>query len=847
MNGFGSQMVLAVRIAARELRSGLSGLKIFLACLALGVFAIAAVGSFSEALKGGLAAEGQSILGGDVELTLTHQRISAEQLSYLDRRGTVSEVAATRAMARPTDGDARVLVELKAVDGVYPLYGALRLAGGGALDQALANVDGQWGAVVEETLMARLGAEKGSKIRVGEIDLEIRDTIKREPDRVASGMAIGPRVMIAKGALDSTQLVQPGSLVRWRYRVALGDQSENSVDLFKDDLKREFPTAGWRIRDRGNGAPGVRRFVDRLTLFLTLVGLTSLIVGGVGVGNGVKSYLDSKRDNIATLKCLGAPGGLVFRIYLVQVLVLAAVAIAIGLAFGAAAPVLVGLAIEAILPIPARFGVYAEPLLLASAFGLLTTLAFALWPLGRAREVPASALFRDIVAPVRRWPRPIYLAGVGLSLAALAALAVTLADDRRITVFYVAGAAASFLLLWLIAHGLMLLARRMPRLRRPEFRLGISNLHRPGAPTPSVVLSLGLGLTLLVTLSLIDANMSRQLGAQMPDRAPSFFFVDIQSDQVEPFEKMVRDTPGVATVDRVPMLRGRIVRLKDVPVEKANPAPNARWVINGGRNMTYSDTVPSASTLVRGEWWPKDYDGPPLVSFVDELATGLGLDIGDEITVNVLGREITAKIANTRAVEWGSLQINFVIVMSPNALRGAPHTHLATVTMQPEGELKLLRDVSDSFPNITAVRIKEVLEAINGLLAKLLLSIRGASAITLIAGALVLAGAMAAGHRARIYDAVVLKTIGATRGRLMRSNIFEYAVLGAVTAVFAAVAGTISAYMVIRFAMNLDWEFAPWSVVWTVIGATILTVLLGLAGTWRVLGEKAAPVLRSRS
>ena len=250
---------------------------------------------------------------------------------------------------------------------------------------------------------------------------------------------------------------------------------------------------------------------------------------------------------------------------------------------------------------------------------------------------------------------------------------------------------------------------------------------------------------------------------------------------------------------------------------------------------------------MRGEWWPKDYDGPPLVSFVDELATGLGLGIGDEITVNVLGREITAKIANTRAVEWGSLQINFVIVMSPNALRGAPHTHLATVTMRPEGELKLLRNVSDSFPNITAVRIKEVLESVNGLLAKLLLSIRGASAITLVAGALVLAGAMAAGHRARIYDAVVLKTIGATRGRLMRSNIFEYAVLGAVTAVFAAAAGTVSAFIVVRFAMNLDWEFAPWAVVWTVIGATILTVLLGLAGTWRVLGEKAAPVLRSRS
>lgn len=847
MNGQGSQTRLAIKLAARELRSGISGLRIFLACLALGVAAIAAVGSFSEALKGGMAQEGQSILGGDVELTLTHQRISDEQRAFLENRGRISEVGATRAMARPSSGDQRVLVELKAVDELYPLYGSLRLAGGGTLDDAVGEKNGLWGAVVEETLLARLGVQPGSRIKVGDIDLEVRDVISREPDRVASGMAIGPRVMVARPALEKSGLVRPGSLVRWRYRIALNDQAAGAVEALRNDLKTEFPVAGWRVRDRGNSAPGIRRFVDRLTLFLTLVGLTSLIVGGVGVGNGVKSYLDSKRDVIATFKCLGAPGALVFRIYLIQVLALAVVAIGIGLLVGAVGPILVGLAVEQILPIPVRFDLYAEPLLLATTFGLLTTLAFALWPLGRAREVPASALFRDLVSPVRFWPRPAYLMGIAVSLGLLAALAITLADDRRITVYYVAGAAACFCLLWLIAHGLMLVAKKMPRLRRPEFRLGIANLHRPGAPTPSVVLSLGLGLTLLVTLSLIDTNMSRQLNATMPQKAPSFFFVDIQSDQVDQFEDLMSKVPGIETIKRAPMLRGRIVALKGVPVEKTNPAPNARWVINGGRNMTYSEEPPANSTLVRGEWWARDYDGPPLVSFVDELATGLGLEIGDEITVNVLGKEITARIANTRAVEWGSLQINFVIVMSPNALKGAPHTHLATVTMAPEGELKLLRDVSDTFPNVTAVRIKEVLEAINGLLSKLLLSIRGASAITLIAGALVLAGAMAAGHRSRIYDAVVLKAVGATRGRLIASYVFEYAVLGGVTAAFAAVAGTAAAYLVIKYAMRLEWLFAPWPVVWTVIGATILTVLLGLVGTWRILGEKAAPVLRARS
>ncbi len=838
---------LYLRLALRELRSGTQGFRIFLLCLILGVAAIAAVGSFSASLKGGMAQEGRSILGGDIELTLVHVEMPAEQRSFVDSLGTISRVATLRAMARPLQGDARGLVEVKAVEDSYPLFGSLALNGSGDLRQAIGVKGDGWGAVVEETLLAKLGVEVGEQLKVGEALITIVDTIAREPDRIASGMAIGPRLLISQEALKATALVQPGSLVRWRYRVRLDDAFAANVNDTLDRLKQQFPDAGWQIRDRSNGAPGMRRFVDRLTLFLTLVGLTALLVGGVGVGNGVKSYLDSKRDVIATYKSLGASGDLIFRIYLAQVLVLAVIAIIVGLVAGALLPVVVGFAVETVLPLPIRLGIYAQPLILAAAFGLLTTVTFAVWPLGRARDVPASALFRDVVAPSRRRPQFKYIVAIVVALGVLATLAIIMADDRRITMFYVAGAAVSFALLWLIAQGLMFLAARAPRPRQPEFRLGLANLHRPGAPTPSVVLSLGLGLTLLVTLSLIDANMSRELNARMPALSPSFFFVDIQPDQLDGFEALVRKTSPDASIDRVPMLRGRIVRLKDKPVGEIKPSPDAAWVISGSRAVTYSDVLPKNSTLERGEWWAADYSGPPLVSFVDDLARGLGLDIGDDVTINVLGREITARIANTRSVEWGTLRINTVMVFSSSALKGAPHTHLATVTMDEAGELPLLRKVSDAYPNITAVRIKEVLDTVNGLLSKLLLAIRGASGIALLAGVLVLAGAMAAGHRSRIYDAVVLKTVGATRKRLMTSYVFEFAVLGLATAVFAVLAGTAASYLVVRFAMDVGWVFLPAIAGWTVVGATLVTVALGLAGTWRVLGQKAAPVLRTRA
>ncbi len=844
-------VLLAARFARRELRGGLAGFRIFLACLILGVAAIAGVGSMSAAFLQGLAEEGRSILGGDLDLRLTHRAATDEERAWLDANtAAVSEAAEMRAMTRSAaaESGARTLVELKAVDNAYPLQGAMALTPDIQLADALAKTEDRWGAVVEPNLLTRLNVQVGDILKLGEAEITIRAIIDDEPDRMAGGMAIGPRLMIAREALDDTGLFTLGSLIRFHYRTLLTPDGvpDEDLKLWKDQLETALPDAGWRVQDRTNGAPGVRRFVVQVTLFLTLVGLTSLVVGGVGVGNGVKSYLDTKRKVIATFKCLGAPGGLIFTTYLLQVLAIAVIGILFGLLIGAVVPFLVNSFFGYLFPVPARTQLYLAPLILAAIFGILAALAFTIWPLARAREIPATGLFRDIVAPTRRWPRLPYGLGLGTTFVALTVLAVATSAYPEFAAWFVVGAAATFGLLMGTGWGLVRLSKTLPPVTHPGLRLALANLHRPGAPTVSVVLSMGLGLTLLVTITQIDGNIQRQVSNEIPEKAPSFFFVDIQRDQSDPFEKMVQAHETVTQFEKVPALRGQIKLLNGKPADPEAVAPDARWALRGDRGVSYSAEPPNeGSEIVAGDWWPADYQGPPLISFARDLAEGMGLAIGDTMTVRILGRDIMGTIANLRDIDFSTAGINFTIIFSPGAFAGAPHTFLATATASPEKEESLQRKVTDAFSNITVVSIREAIEAINGILQNLVLAVRGTSLITLLAGVLVLAGAMAAGHRHRVYDAVVLKVLGATRGRILESYVMEYAILGLTTAVVAGAIGTLAAYLVITQVMEGTWTFLPGLMVATALGATLLTIVLGLSSTWQVLSQKATPILRS--
>ncbi|MGP9818780.1 ABC transporter permease [Salinarimonas sp. NSM] len=844
-----SSLPLVLRLALRELRSGLRGFGIFLACIALGVAAIAGVSSVSRALTEGLAREGRTLLGGDLSFRLIHREATPAEIATLEDWGDVSLVATLRGMANADTGAA--LVEIKAVDAAYPIAGDLVTEPPMPPAAIFAEADGVYGAAVDPVLLGRLDLDIGDTIRIGTQEIALRTVLRSEPDKIQAGFDFGPRLLVSRAALDATGLVQPGSLVRFTYRLDLAGPANDDALLARaqEAIEAAQPQAGWRVRSRLNADPGLERNIERFAQFLTLVGLTALIVGGVGVANAVRGFVDRKRESIATIKSLGAPGGRVVAIYLTQVMLIAGIGIAIGLAFGAALPFALAAALGAILPIPIAPTLAPVELLLAALYGLLTALAFSLAPLGRAHDIQVSGLFRDQIDPDRRWPRRRYVAGVALAIAALLALSVFAAFDRRVALIFIGAAAAAFVLLRVVATGMMALARRLPRPRAAAPRLALANVHRPGALTPSLVLSLGLGITLLVTLAVIDGNMRRQLTERLPDEAPSFFFVDIPSSEIDGFAGFLRAQAPGSEIQRVPMLRGRLVSLGGVPVEQIAADPDAAWVLDGDRGITYEAEMPEGSEIVAGEWWGED-PRENLVSFDDELAAGLGLSIGDEVVVNVLGRDISATIANFRRVEWESLGINFVMVFSPNTFAGAPHAHIATLTLPDdaateEAEIALLREAARTYPMVTSVRVKDALEAVNAVVEQLVLAIRGASSIAVAASVLVLAGALAAGHRARLYDAVVLKTLGATRAKLVGAYALEYGLLGLATAVFGLVAGALAGWVIVTQIMNLEFAMVWAGPIAAAAIAIVVTVTFGLLGTWRILSQKPAPYLRT--
>ncbi|MEX6724147.1 ABC transporter permease [Parapedomonas caeni] len=829
---------LGLRWAVRDLRGGLAGLRLLFICLMLGVAAIAGVGSLSASIVAGLADKGQSLLGGDLELRLTQRTATPAEQQAFGRLGEVSETARLRAMARnPVTGGAQ-LVELKAVDAAYPLYGRFGLTDARALQPAIRSA----GAVIDPLLARRLGLKVGDTVQIGEGRFTVRGLIADEPDRASEGFALGPSVLIAMDDFVSTGLVQPGSLIRYHYRIKMPATVDPAAA--EAGLNSRFPEAGWQARNRTRAAPGLERFVDQLGQFLTLVGLTALMVAGVGVGNGVSAYLARKSAAIATWKSLGASSGLIFRVYLLELAMVGGVAILFGLMLGALVPAVGGRLLAEQLPAAPATGLFFWPLFSAAVSGALVALVFALGPLMRARAVPAARLFRDAVEDRPRMPLAA-LAVQTLAVAIVVGLAVWGAAQPLLAAGFVAAAGAVLLALrgvgWLVAR----LAARLPRPRHPVTRLAIANLHRPGAATAQVVMGLGLGLSLFATLAVIEANMTAQIRRTLPDTAPAFFLLDIAPDQVAAFRRTVAAVPGVGAVETVPSLRGPVTHVNGVPAEQLKPAPEVAWILRGDRGLTYTAEVPEGNVVTSGAWWPRDYAGPPLISLDEEVARGLGIGVGDTVSVSVLGVDVTARIANLRRVDWESLGFNFAMLFAPGTLEQAPHTYMATVEAEGDAEPAVFRLVSERYPTVSIVRMKETLVQVGALLGQISVAVRAMGSVTIVAGVLVLIGAIAAGRQAKTYDSVLLKLLGATRPQILASLALEYAVLGLVTGVVALGLGLTGGWFVVTRVLELGWQWAVLPPVLTVIAGAVFTLIIGLAGTWSVLGVRPNQVLRA--
>ncbi|HSA79228.1 MAG TPA: FtsX-like permease family protein, partial [Geminicoccaceae bacterium] len=815
-----SELALAWRLARRELRGGLRGFVVFLACLTLGVGAIAAVGVINEGVIEGVKRDAAALLGGDVEIEASNLPLAEDELAALTPPGARrAETVRTNAMAQGQDGR-RVVVALKAVDDAYPLYGKVVLDPMGmSLDEALA--DG--GVAVERGLLARLGVAQGDRLRIGEAEFVIRAVIEREPDRIGGYVSIGPRAMIGLDQLERTRTILPGSLARYAYGLALPEGADARAELAR--IRAVDPEAHWRARGTRDVQPRITRFTDRLASYLTLAGLTALLIGGVGVALAIQNYLAGKTTTIAILKCLGASSGLIFRVYLIQVLTLAAAGILLGLTIGLLAPWVLQGAAGSLLPVQLVIDWYPLPLLIAGGAGLLTALAFAIWPLARAREVSAAAMFRALIAPPQRWPQLRVLILLGLSVLGLAALALIGVADRRLGLIFVAVALGAAGLLAGLAELMLLGVRRIGRRGGARLRIALANLHRPGAGAAGVITALGAGLAVLTMVALIERNLAAEVDLRFPERAPSLFLIDLQRDQRGAFESLIESTDGAQIVQIEPVIRGRVVRIAGVPVDRTGVR---HWSLQRDRGLSYAAALPEGSELVAGAWWPEDYAGPPLVSVEDEVAEAYGVGIGDRLAFNVLGRVIEAEIASLRAeIDWGEARLDFVFIFSPGVLEAAPHTLAAAVDVPPATEAALLDRFADELPNVTPISVRELVERAGEVMANIKLAVAAVAGVTLFSGILVLAGAVAAARRRHLYEAVVLKVLGARRLDLLRIFLLEYLGLGATAALAGGVLGSAGAAAVVLFAMDLPWTFSLPAVLAVLAVALTLTLVAG--------------------
>lgn len=839
---------LAARIARREMRGGLRGFRVFLACLALGVAAIAAVGTVRSSIELGLTREGAVILGGDAEIELTYRRAEPAERDWMDQVATsVSEIIEFRSMATVgEDSQAeRALTQVKAVDDAYPLYGVVRLDPAIDLEEVLAGANGLPGAAMDRVLVDRLGLSPGQSFRLGEQDFVLMSVLVREPDSATGGFTLGPRTIVKTDDLASSGLLQPGTLYESDYRLKLADGTD--LNRVQAEANSVIEGGGFRWRDSRNAAPGTTRFVERLSAFLILVGLAGLAVGGVGISAAIRSYLDEKVPVIATLKSLGAEGRTIFQVYMIQIGILTVAGIAIGLMLGASLPLLLAPVIESSLPVPAILTVHPEPLAEAALYGLLSALLFTIWPLSKTEQIRAAALFRDAALGLTGLPRPRYLVVTGLLLIALVGSAGLLSGQMRLTGWAAAGILGAFLALAAAAVGTRRLARRLARARlfrgRTGLRLALASVGGPGGAAVSVIISLGLGLSVLAAVGQIDSNLRGSIARELPDVAPSYFVLDIQPDQMSQFRERLENDSGVARYEAAPMLRGIITRINGRPPAEV---VGDHWVIQGDRGLTYSAEQPPGTRLTAGTWWQPDHAGSPQVSFSAEEATEMGLSLGDSITVNVLGRDITAVITSFREVDFSTAGMGFVMSMNPAALSAAPHTWLSTIYADEAAEPAILRDLANSFPNITAIRVRDAIDRVSDVLRGIAAAITYGAMATLLTGVIVLIGAAAAGERSRTYEAAVLKTLGATRRAVLANFCWRAALLGFAAGLVALLAGTMAGWAVSRFVMETAFRPEPRSALAIVIGGIALSTFASLYFSYRSLNVPPARVLRSR-
>ncbi len=833
-----------LRMAWRETRGGRRHVALVIGCIALGVAALVAVGSFAAGLERTLGREAKALLGGDIEVRSARPLPPAAEAALAGWRArgvAVTRVRELVGMARDPARGGTLLVELKAVEPGYPLYGRLELAP----DRPLAALLGRDGVVVHASLLDRLGLRVGDPVLIGTARFRIAGVVRREPDRSPGAITLGPRVLLAGEALARTGLVRFGSRVR--YRALLGLPPTLAAGPTRAALLRELPDPAVRVTAYDDAEPGVRRFFAQLTRYLGLVGLVSLLVGGLGVAASVRSFLERKRLALAVLKCLGAESRQLVATYVGQTLGLAAIGGLLGAGLGIAVEAALVRLLSGFLPFQVEPRVEPGAVARGIATGLAVTVLCVWWPVGRVRDVPPAAILRQPVAPLRPRGRRPWPTGLALA-AGLVGLALWQAGSARIGGIFAGATLAALLGLAALARGLAALTRRAPRPGWLAWRQGLAALHRPGGQTVSVTVGLGIGVMLVVAVALLEASLSRQLDVERRQEVPSFFFVDIQPDQAPAFERTLTGAGGGAAARPrlIPVVRGRLAAIDGRPVGRERTAGREdAWRFTREYVLTFAATPPPADVLTRGRWWtPAEAAARPRVSVEEEAARAFGVGVGGRLTFEVQGVPVEAEVMSLRKVDWQSLSANFFVIFSPGAFDGAPLTYVATARVPPAAETAVQDAVVRAFPNVTAIPLRDVLERVSRLMDQVAVAIRVVALFVVGAGAVVLASALGASRAQRLYESAVLRSLGAPRAAVARAFAVEYGCLGAAAGIGGCALAVALAWVVLRFVLDVPWSLAPLPLAAGLAASVLLALAVGFLGTFRLLGRAPLPLLR---
>ena len=834
-----------LKLSLRELKGSFNEFKIVMISIFLGVFIITAVGSLSKNLKHEINNKSSELLGGDFELSTTYQEFPIKIKEWLEKNGKTSLIVELRTMltSNQSVGLKRRIVELKAVDQNWPLKGVPIIVPNKSINKSLKMNDNNNnnGALIDASLQKQLEIKVGDVLQLGKTKIQINGIIKKEPDRMFSFATFGSRLLISNATLKASGLVIPGSLVKYKIKFI---PNNKNIDL--SFLNKFVQGTNISIKNIKNSTNNFNSFIEKTSLFISLVGLITLLISGVGISNGVKGYLIKKIKNIAIFKALGAQNSIVFKIYFFQIIFIFLISIIPALIAGISIPFLLKTLISDSFLSTFEPFIFWEPIIISFLFGLIVSILFTIIPISKTYEIKPIQLLRlSAHHSLNNYSKKIS-ALLLILIFALCFLIFKLTNDIKLSVYIFGVVLISFLILKGMTNLFFLSFRKLKFKIGSLLEIARKSLIRPDTFAKSIVISFSIGLALLITLNIIEESLEHKIANTINKQAPNYFLIDIQPNQINQVKALTAEFIGEDSLNAQPMLRGRVTAINNLKVENLKINKDVNWVLKRDRAFSWSNKTPKNVKIISGEWWPNDYTGPLLLSIGDKVAKGLNVKIGDKIQFNILGRNFEAEIFNTREIIWQNMDINFIFILSKNKIQNAPHSWIATTTnTNKEMNNALIEKIVSNFSNISSVSVEETYVAIKSILNLLITIVNSIAFITLLSGVIVLAGILNVSKKDKLYEVAIFKILGARPKKIIFLWLQEFLIIGLMASLISILIGMSVSFILVTYIFQIDYYFNYITLITLSLIVPVLITIVSFIKMLKLIYSKPLDVLRA--